>query len=385
MPWIFNQAEQKAATGLPQVSWIAYVYSTQLAPALAQAVARQMAGGGGWTWLLDDVGKPLGSFQWGTGAASGAAPTLLGAWDMTWDVHTKGHVPRTPAGWELTWDVHTKGALPPGEHDRVGDATQVLWIYVPTLPVEGDQRFPGAALWRAAPDTSQLGWAAVMAQAIAKALFPPLPQGQPLIVHGQNLGTPIPLGTQAQQPTQYVWLLDLNGKAVQGYAYGSGTPWQQTPIQLAGDELGAAPKAYYRLHFSNDSTGEEYWLSWKYQTLAQGKAERDKQRKKKRAYWWIDLERYDPGEGYTTVEGELDGPRELELGAEAKIWAVHDVWETPESGIWRLVSRSQPVFQTEREARSWDGTWYSQSFGKGLGFQSPYTWIWKGGGWQRAA
>ncbi len=201
--------------------------------------------------------------------------------------------------------------------DTVGDATQVLWIYVPTFAAEGDQRFVGAALWRGAPDTSQLGWAATMAQAIAKALFAPLPTMPTGPMLGPIPGTNIPLGAQSQtvaQQTQYVWLLDFNGNAVQGFAYGTGTPWKQMPIMLAGEP--------------------------------------------------------EP---------------ELELGAAAKVWAVHDVWETPESGIWRLVSRSQPIWQTERDAHGWEGTWHVQNFGKPMaGFRSPTAWVWKSGRWQRA-
>lgn len=85
------------------------------------------------------------------------------------------------------------------------------------------------------------------------------------------------------------------------------------------------------------------------------------------------------------LEPTLDvWPAWVELGATPKVWAIHDVWESIESGIWRLVSRSQPTYETEQQAKSWKSSWLVKNFGKS-GFKSPYVWVHKSGGWELAA
>lgn len=69
-----------------------------------------------------------------------------------------------------------------------------------------------------------------------------------------------------------------------------------------------------------------------------------------------------------------------ELGA----WSVHDVWESPESGMHRLISRNGPIWETASAARSWKNSWVVKNFGKPeASFRSPTVWLWTGSAWAR--
>jgi len=83
------------------------------------------------------------------------------------------------------------------------------------------------------------------------------------------------------------------------------------------------------------------------------------------------------------IEENIGAATEEILGAEPKVWAIHDVWESVESGIWRLVARSKPTYETEQQAKSWKSSWLVKNFGAS-GFKSPYVWVHKAGSWRLA-
>ncbi len=197
-------------------------------------------------------------------------------------------------------------------------------------------------------------------------------------------------------------------------------------------ELGATkPSAYYRLHFWNMATDDEYFTTWKWQTEATAKSELAAQKKKGRKNWWISLQRYDYGVGYRQIAGTLEDEDEIDppaqtwltpeeaaleagltvlppgteevpgpvphhveenigeateeiLGATPGAWVIKDVWNNYEYGKWRLKSRSQPEWSSRAAAQSWkmgqDAVWFGDTSHAG---DWAYAWVWNGSSWEQ--
>lgn len=146
-------------------------------------------------------------------------------------------------------------------------------------------------------------------------------------------------------------------------------------VDTEGYEVGAtAVSAYYRLHFYNLSNeDDEYWLGWKWQTLAKAKADLAAQKKKRRRNWWVELQRYDPGEGYRTIAGEdVIGASAKPTKAYYRIEYVY-AWSDPEQYYWsglKLQTLPEAKKRLEKTAPP-GGPWmgYIQRYDPGEGYK----------------